>query len=71
MVMYYKSLDLLLKSVVKEELKDTELDTVERLMKKLDDLNSLVYGLYAVSGMYPEIKFKTGKYTGVNYGKDS
>ena len=66
----YKSFDLLLCRVVREELSNDEIVTIGDLKKRLDDLHSLVYGLYTVSGMYPEIKMKTRKYTGVGYGQD-
>lgn len=66
---YYKSFDLLLSKLTNIIAMSDDITSISELVNIMKDLRDMIYGLYAVSGLYPEIKFKTNKYTGVNYGK--
>ena len=65
---YYKSFDLLLSKLTNVIASDEKITSIEELVNTMKELRDMIHGLYAVSGIYPEIKFKTKKYTGVNYG---
>lgn len=66
---YYKSFDLLLSKLTNVIASDEKITSIEELVNAMKELRDMIHGLYAVSGLYPEIKSKFNKYTGVNYGK--
>lgn len=66
---YYKSFDLLLSKLTNIIAMSDEITSIEELVNTMKELRDMIHGLYTVSGLYPEIKSKFNKYTGVNYGK--
>ncbi len=68
---FYKTMDRLLLRVMNEEMLHSEATSIDSLKKKLDDLYTLIYAIYGISGMYPDIKTKQSKYSGVYHGKEN
>ena len=66
---YYKSFDLLLSKLTNIIAMSEEINSIEELVNTMKDLKDMIHGLYAVSGMYPEIKSKFNQYTGVKDGR--
>ena len=69
--LYYKTLDRVFLRIMNELLLQSDVDSVISLKNKLDELYSMIYGVFGVSGMYPDLKVKQSKYTGVRYGKEN
>lgn len=65
----YKSFDLLLFAYVNKRVGLSNAESVEDLLKVMQDIRDMIHGLFSFSGMYPEIKSKFGKYVGVSDGK--
>jgi len=49
---------------------DSRAESVSELANAVKEFKDMIYGIYAVSGMYPEIKKNTALFTGVHYGQD-
>jgi len=67
---FFKSFDLLVTKLFNLCMLDNQAEDVSELVNSIKEFKDTIYGLYAVSGMYPEIKTKTTEFTGVLYGKD-
>jgi len=67
---YFKSFDLLVSKLLNLCMLDSSCKTVSELANAVKEFKDMIYGIYAVSGMYPEIKKNTALFTGVHYGQD-
>lgn len=67
---YFKSFDLMVTKLFNLCMLDSSCESVTELANTVKEFKDMIYGLYAVSGMYPEIKSKVKEYTGVLYGQN-
>lgn len=66
---YYKSFDLLLFAYVNKRVVVSNAESVDDLLTVMKDIRDMIQGLFSLSGMYPEIKSKFGKFVGVDDGR--
>ena len=64
---FFKSFDLLVSKLFNITMANSQTESIQELVNEIKEFKTMIYGLYAVSGLYPEIKSKTNKYTGVYY----